>query len=62
MEIIETLTFTRKIVELLDGDAYLKFQVAIAARPESGALIQGAEVSERFGSPPGLAESGVARG
>ena len=41
MEIMETFTFTRQIVELLDDGAYSKFKIEIAARPEAGALIRG---------------------
>jgi hypothetical protein len=41
MRFVETPIFTRAITELIDDESYRAFQVALALRPEQGALIQG---------------------
>ena len=41
VELIETPTFTRQIEVLLSDDDYARFQLQLADRPESGALIKG---------------------
>jgi len=41
VELIETFTFTRRIVGLLSDVEYGEFQSRIAAKPEIGALIRG---------------------
>jgi hypothetical protein len=41
VELIETLTFTRRITALLSDEEYGRFQSRIAASPELGALIKG---------------------
>ena len=41
MLIIETPTFTRKIVELLSDEEYRELQSTLVERPDSGALIPG---------------------
>ena len=39
--LIETSTFTKQIVELLDDEDYRRFQTSLAANPGMGDLIQG---------------------
>jgi hypothetical protein len=41
MVIVETLIFTRQVLELLTDDEYHKLQVVVANRPSAGALIKG---------------------
>src|ERR1051325_6467144 len=43
MLIIETPTFTRKIVELLSDEEYRELQSTLVERPDSGAVIPGAK-------------------
>ena len=39
MRFIETAVFTRVVVDLLDEESYRSLQLALAQRPEAGALI-----------------------
>jgi hypothetical protein len=41
MEFVETPTFTRLVVALMDDDAYAGLQATLASRPETGKLIPG---------------------
>lgn len=41
MIFIETPIFTKAVLELLKDESYRAFQLALAQRPEQGALIQG---------------------
>ncbi len=41
MEIVETLVFTRQIMELIPDDEYAVLQLDLAARPDLGVLIPG---------------------
>src|SRR4051812_7955971 len=41
MEFIETPTFTRLVVELMEDDDYAELQHALAKRPELGKIIKG---------------------
>lgn len=38
---VETPTFTRRVLQLLDDDAYHRLQLALAGNPEAGAIIRG---------------------
>ena len=40
MELVETSTFTKQIVALLNDEEYREFQVRLAADPDLGALIR----------------------
>ena len=61
MELIETTIFTGQITDLLDDDEYAKFQMLLAQNPAAGALIRGAEASERSESQLVRMESGAVR-
>ncbi len=41
MVIIETSVFTRQVQKLLDDNAYRDFQIALAERPDMGAVMVG---------------------
>ena len=41
MVVVETTVFTRQVIELLDDDEYRELQIALAERPEAGAIIEG---------------------
>ena len=41
MEFIETPTFTKLVLELLEDDDYAKLQAALALRPDMGKVIPG---------------------
>ena len=41
MEFIETPTFTRLVLALMDDDDYVRLQAALALRPDSGKIIPG---------------------
>ncbi len=41
MVIIETSVFTRQVQKLLDDNAYRDFQIALAKRPDMGAVMVG---------------------
>lgn len=41
MVIIETSVFTRQVQKLLDDETYREFQIALAERPDMGAVIKG---------------------
>jgi hypothetical protein len=41
MIFIETAVFTRRVLELLDDEAYAKLQISLAAEPRQGAVIEG---------------------
>lgn len=42
MRFIETSVFTRRLVAIVDDDAYRKLQLELAVNPAKGRLIQGA--------------------
>jgi len=44
---VETPVFTRDVVELLPDDEYRNLQLALALRPQAGALIRGSGASAR---------------
>jgi mRNA-degrading endonuclease RelE of RelBE toxin-antitoxin system len=41
MVIIETSVFTRQVQKLLDDETYREFQIALAERPDMGAVTKG---------------------
>ena len=41
MEFIETPTFTRLVLQLMEDDDYAELQVALAQRPDMGKIISG---------------------
>ncbi len=41
MRFVETLVFTKRLLQLTDDDTYRRFQAELAANPEKGKLIQG---------------------
>ena len=41
MIFIETPTFTKRVLELLDDESYARLQAGLARHPDSGALIRG---------------------
>lgn len=41
MVIIETSIFTRQVQKLLDDETYREFQIALAERPDMGAVMRG---------------------
>ena len=41
MEFIETLTFTRLVLDLMDDDDYAELQTALAHKPDAGKIIPG---------------------
>jgi hypothetical protein len=58
MIFIETPTFTRLIVELLDDDEYSKLQTELAKHPDAGDLIKNGGGIRRFaGNEPGQARA-----
>jgi mRNA-degrading endonuclease RelE of RelBE toxin-antitoxin system len=38
---VETPTFTRRVLELLDDESYHKLQLHLSAHPDAGAIIRG---------------------
>lgn len=48
MEFIETPTFTRSVLELLEDDDYAKLQAALAVRPKIGKVIPGSGGLRKF--------------
>jgi hypothetical protein len=38
---VETPTFTKRVLQLMDDDSYAALQAQLAKRPESGDLIRG---------------------
>jgi hypothetical protein len=59
---IEQPVFTRMLIELLDDDAYRKFQNELAANPEKGPIVRGSGGLRKIRMAlPGRGKSGGAR-
>lgn len=62
MRFVETPVFTRLITEALDDEQYRHLQLALAFRPEQGALIRGSRGLRKLRwSIPGRGKRGGAR-
>ena len=60
---VEQPLFTRLLVELVDDDAYRKFQNELAANPEKGPVVKGSGGLRKVRMAlPGRGKSGGARG
>ncbi len=62
MRFVETPIFTRDVVELLPDDEYRNLQLALALRPEAGAVIRGSGGLRKIRwAVPGRGKRGGAR-
>ena len=61
VESLETPTFTKAVLRLLDEEGYLQLQIAIAERPDAGAIIarSGGLRKLRWARPGGGKRGGV---
>jgi len=59
MEFVETPTFTRLVLRLMEDDDYAKLQTALALRPDLGKVIPGSGGIRKARVGPGVAGASV---